>query len=273
MPVFDSVLHTLSSVSTGGFSPRTESVGFYNNPAIEVVIIFLMLIGSTSFFVHDKLLKRNFRQYVRNPETRLFWILIIIFSTLLSFSLLKPNPFRHGIFYTFSALTTTGFTTLNTIPSGFPIILLICLMLIGGYAGSTAGGMKLIRFGVIAKSIPWLGRKMSLPEEAVVPFKLGEKTIRSSEAAIISLFVCVYFAVFVVSSLVLVFLGYPVSHSFFETASAQGTVGLSVIDIRTMHPIGKLVLMVDMLLGRVEIFPFLVLMYAVYSRITSRFMA
>ena len=262
MPFFDSIVVAFSSVSTGGFTPTNNSIGTYNNPFIEAIAIFLMILGATSFFIHYELWKGNIKKYIKNSEIRLFWGLIAVFSLLLSF-LFADNGIKNGIFYTFSALTTTGFSTLKSV-SGTPEFLLILLMIVGGCAGSTAGGLKLVRAGIAWKAFAWIGKKISLPPEAVVPLKYQEKTIKDSETAIIMLFVCMYIGILFITTFILSLLGYPPLDSLFEAASAQGTVGLSVIEISTMPVIGKFLLMLNMLLGRLEIFPFLVLMYSVY---------
>jgi trk system potassium uptake protein TrkH len=271
MPLFDSLLHTFTSVSTGGFSTKAESIGYYNSFPIEAVILFMMLIGGTSFFIHDKLLRRKLKQYIYNPETQLFLILVLSFTLLLSFSLSSFGaPIWHGLFHAFSAITTTGFSTVPVLSSGLAMMLILILMLVGGYAGSTAGGIKLIRAGIIIKAIPWIGKRLSLPEEAVVPFRFGKRTIKESEVAIITLFIALYFIILVLSTMGLVYLGYPIEESFFQTSSAQGTVGFSALPMDIMHPLGKVILMVNMFLGRLEIFPYLVMIYIVYHRITFR---
>jgi trk system potassium uptake protein TrkH len=150
------------------------------------------------------------------------------------------------------------------------MLLILILMLIGGYAGSTAGGIKLIRAGIIVKAIPWIGKRLSLPEEAVVPFRFGKRTIKESEVAIITLFIALYFIILVLSTMGLVYLGYPIEESFFQASSAQGTVGFSAMPMDIMHPLGKIILMVNMFLGRLEIFPYLVMVYIVYHRIATR---
>lgn len=268
MPLFDSVVVTFSAVSTGGFTPTNNSIGAYNNPLIEAIAIFLMVLGATSFFIHYELWKGNIKKYIKNSEIRLFWVLVAVFSLLLSF-LFTDNGIRNGIFYAFSALTTTGFSTLKSI-SGTPEFLLILLMIIGGCAGSTAGGLKLVRAGIVWKAFTWIGKKISLPPEAVVPLKYQEKTIKDSETAIIMLFVCMYIGILFITTLVLSLLGYSPIDSLFEAASAQGTVGLSVIEVSSMPVIGKTLLMLNMLLGRLEIFPFLVLIYSVYRGILKK---
>jgi trk system potassium uptake protein TrkH len=269
MPLFESVLNSVTGIATGGFTTRNASIGAFGSPAIEAVAVLLMVLGATSFFVHARLWGRKFRDYVNNPETRLFWALILVFSVLVSVSYLySTEPFRHGIFQTFSALTGTGFSN-SEISSGLTMILLIALMVIGGYAGSTAGGLKLIRSGIILKSLPWMGKKISLPEEAVIPFKLGGRVIRDNELSIIALFACMYFIVLGTSSLGLTFLGYSPLESFFTVASAEGTVGLSVVPIAEMNPIGKLILIANMFLGRLEIIPFLVMIYVVINTVLN----
>ncbi len=270
MPFFESMLNAITGIATGGFTTRNASIGSFGNPAIETVAILLMVLGATSFFVHARLWNRKFRDYINNPETRLFWTLLLVFSILVSVSYLySPEPFRHGVFQAFSALTGTGFSNAD-ISSGLTRILLITLMIIGGYAGSTAGGLKLIRSGIILKSLPWMGKKISLPEEAVVPFKLGGRVIKDNELSIIALFACMYFIILGTSSLGLTFLGYSPLESFFTVASAEGTVGLSVVPIADMHPSGKLILIANMFLGRLEIIPFLVMIYIVITTILEK---
>ncbi len=272
MSLFDAVNHALTGIATGGFSTHSLSVGYYQNVAVEAVMMLLMVLGATSFAVHGKLFGRRFKEYLSNPETRMFWPLLLVFSILVSLSLYgSGEAIRKGLFFSVSALTGSGFSTNPEVPGGFAFLLLIILMIVGGYAGSTAGGIKLIRFGILVKSIPWFARKMSLPQEAVVPLKLGSRVIKSHEIAIVTVFATMYFIMLAGSTFALMALGYPLSASFFQSASAGGTVGLSVLDVSGMHPAGKIVLMLDMLLGRLEIFPFLVLTYAAWSSLLGRF--
>lgn len=264
MPMIESVMNSITGIATGGFTTRNASIAAFNSPMIEAVAIVLMTLGATSFFVHARLWNRKIRDYIRNPETRLFWSILLIFSLLMGVTYLSsPEPFRYGVFQTFSALTGTGFSN-APVTAGSTKILLMVLMVIGGYAGSTAGGLKLIRSGVILKSLTWIGRKLSLPQEAVVPFKFGGKVIREEELSIISIFALIYLIIMGVSSLGLTFMGYSPLDSFFTVASAEGTVGLSVFPIVDMPVVGKLILIVNMFLGRLEIIPFLVLIYVTF---------
>src|SRR4030043_281216 len=121
---------------------------------------FLLMEGMTRGRVMD---------YVKSAETRLFWTLIIAFTVLLSFAMFDlGEPVRHALFQTVSALTTGGFTTVGSY-SGLAMLLLIVLMMIGGFSASTAGGIKLVRAGIMGRSFPWIGKKVTLPQEAIVP--------------------------------------------------------------------------------------------------------
>ncbi len=266
MPVFDSVNHAFASLSTGGFSTRANSIASFNNPWISLVIVFLMVLGATSFFVHDRILRRKLREYLNNPEARMFWLIAAIFGILIFLVTMNAGD---AFFQAFSALTTTGFTT-AAINSHLFKFLIIILMVMGGFAGSTAGGIKLIRVGILGKGFSWLQKKISLPQSAVIPLKFHKRVVRENELTIISLFISMYFVILVVSGLVLISIGYSPIDSFFEASSAQGTVGMSVIDEAAMPLVGKLFLIIGMLLGRLEIFPFLVLVYALVRARSER---
>ncbi|MEM7819967.1 MAG: potassium transporter TrkG, partial [Candidatus Aenigmatarchaeota archaeon] len=269
MPLFDSITHTFSAISTGGFSVKNSSIAFYKNIWIEVVIIFLMIIGATSFFIHDKLLKGNVKDYFKNKETQLFFFIAIVFSILLSMFFISENPLRSGVFHTFSALTTTGFSIMTNLSESSKFLIII-LMIIGGYAGSTAGGIKLIRIGMLSNAILWLNKKISSPVSAVIPFKFDKKIIKDYEVSILSIFVLIYIITLVISTLIISLSGYSFIDSMFISASAEGTVGLSTIDIYSMPFTCKIMLMIDMLIGRLEIIPFMFLFYHIFSGIRKR---
>ncbi|MCX6815186.1 MAG: TrkH family potassium uptake protein [Candidatus Aenigmarchaeota archaeon] len=258
---FDSIVTSLSSVSTGGFSTKNASIAAYDSIFVEFIVMILMIAGATSFLLIEGMTRGKFRDYIRSAETRLFWSLIVLFTILVSFAMFEiGQPARHALFLTVSALTTGGFTTLETY-SGLTILLLLVLMIIGGYSASTAGGMKLVRAGIIGKSFPWIGKKVTLPQEAIVPLKYDERVIRDSEVTTVAIFVAIYVLFLFGSAVILTFMGYPPLNSLFQAASAQGNVGLSAIPMETINPLGKLLLMVNMLLGRLEIFPVMGFLY------------
>lgn len=264
MPILDSFITTFSSLSTGSFSAKNNSIAGYNNPAVTVIVIVLMVLGATSFFVHSELWKRKFLSYVKNPETRIFWVFVLIFSVLMSFAFLdSKSPVANGIFHTFSALTTTGFT-LAPISGDLTKFLIVILMLIGGYAGSTAGGLKLVRIGMLRKSIGWINRKVSSPPSAVIPFKYDKRVMHESDITIVSLFILIFILILGISALVLSFMGYSTIDAFFQTTAAQTNSGMATIPIADMPVLGKIILMINMLVGRLEILPFFVLIYTLF---------
>ena len=266
MPAFDSISTMFSTISTGGFSVHSESIAYYNSVLIEFIISIFMIIGATSFFIHNKLFRKEFMYYIKNPETRIFWVLIAVFSIMLAFAFIpSPIPIEKGIFHAVSALTTTGFTNTENIPE-LAMFLMIILMIIGGYAGSTAGGLKLIRIGIISKAFLWLIKKSSLPLSAVVQVKFDGRVVKDNELTIVSIFSFIYLFILLVSSMVISFLGYSPLDSFFIAASAEGTVGLSTIDIASMHVVGKIILIFNMLVGRLELIPLLVLLRYIFVR-------
>jgi trk system potassium uptake protein TrkH len=270
MPAFDSVNHAMTGISTGGFSVKNDSIGHYSNFAIEAVAMLLMVLGATSIFLHKKLFAKNFSEYARNSETQLFWALVALFSVLLAVSFLSMDePARKGIFSAISAITSTGFS----LGGGYPELsklLLVILMIVGGFAGSIAGGLKLARVGILSKAVTWISKKIFYPSSAVVPFKFNGRAINDEDLTIISMFSVVYLLILVLSTLALSFMGYAPLDSFFVSASAEGTAGMTPIDIAALNPVGKVILIFDMLLGRLEILPFFVLFYVLYSRVKFR---
>jgi trk system potassium uptake protein TrkH len=261
VPIFDAGAHSMTAVSTGGFSTRNNSLAAFQNPGVPVVACILMILGATSFIVHDRLWGLRFRSYLKNPEARLFWIILILFSGLL---FIAGSGLYYSLFHALSAMTTTGFT-ISGISGGTSAFLLLILMLIGGFAGSTAGGLKLIRVSAIVKGLYWYGKKLLLPKEAVVPFKMGQTFLRAPEMLRIFLFVLAYIILLGITTVALSLMGYPPLTSFFQAASAQGTVGMSLVPIASLPATAKLLLIVNMLLGRLEIFPFLALVMALFG--------
>ena len=271
MPAIDSVLHSFTSISTGGFSTRAASVGAYGSQTIGIVIMLLMVLGSTSFFLHDLVFRKRPMAYLKSAETRIFWAMILISSVLISLTLLNMTDWLwQGIFHAFSALTTTGFTVAG---EGFPGItkfLIILLMCVGGFAGSAAGGIKIVRLGILGRSVTWLAKRVSSPLSAVIPLKFGGKIIKERELAIISMFSFIYILLLVLSTIGMSFLGYSPTDSFFMSASAEGNVGLSTVDVASMSVAGKGILIIDMIAGRLELLPLLFLVYSLYRRLPGR---
>ena len=267
MPLFDSLCHAMCSLSTGGFSTRLNSIGEYHSLSIEIVTIVLMLIGTTNFAVLLLLLRGKWRQAMQVSEVRFLFLLLLIFVPLMALSLSSElgmgfgEGLRHALFNASSALSTSGYATMNyeNWPS-FAIGLMILLMLIGGGIGSTAGGLKLTRVYLILRMIGQNMKRKLLPQRCVdAPtfVKAQGRTKIDEELCSETVgFVGCYLLLFVAGALLLTLTaGCGLEKAMFEFASALGTVGLSIGLTGTATNDATLIVeMVGMILGRLEIF-------------------
>lgn len=228
----------------------------------------MMIFGATSFSVHNNLWGREWRK-IFSIEFKFFIIYISIIAILLGFVFSSIGNFVMDIpFHFISAITTTGFQFINIgdTDASFKSILILT-MLIGGSAFSTAGGIKISRFLVTLKAVPWTIKKAALPIKAITPLKLGDKAL--FEKDVLSAFLLTSLAIFSIyfSSIIFTFYDYNFIDSIFELTSAFGTVGLSngITEIGLPDPL-KLILTLEMILGRVEVIPFLVFIKQIINR-------
>ncbi|MGF7059008.1 TrkH family potassium uptake protein [Brassicibacter mesophilus] len=271
MPWFDAINHSIAALSTGGFSTRVGSIGEYNSFAIELITIILMILGTINFAAHFILLKGQIKKFFKIGEIRfMFFILSLSIPLVSFFSLYKlygslGKSIRVGIFETVSALSTTGFSTVGYGDwSGVGIFVLIVLMIIGGGAGSTAGGLKQYRVYVLIKSLIWNIKAYLLPKNIVrqnyINRPEGKYYVSDKHVVEISNFTTIYLIAYVIGVFILVANGYSLQASMFEFASSLGTVGLSVGVTSPDAPTAVLwTEIVGMMLGRLE---FLVIFFA-----------
>lgn len=266
MSFFDAINHTFCAISTGGFSTQPDSIGRWNSAGVEAVTIILMIFGNLNFIVAYLLLQLRFRAFLKNGEIRLFVFLLIIGTAILFFhttSVFYGNmskSIRVAIFEVVSALTTTGFSTVsyNTWNDG-GLTLLIILMLIGGGACSTAGGIKQYRIFILLKALVWEIRKWLYPPNAIIQPYIWEADrknfISERQIKTISLFLFLYLLTYFLGTFAIVLQGIPLKDALFEFASALGTVGLSVgVTSLHMSPTILWTELVGMFLGRLEFF-------------------
>ncbi|OHB25333.1 MAG: cation transporter [Desulfuromonadaceae bacterium GWC2_58_13] len=263
---FDAINHTFAAISTGGFSTRPESLGFWDSPLVEGVCVVLMLLGSMNFVTAYALLHGKFRAVGKNGEIRLQALLIPIMVLVIFFGVtagLYPTlgkQLRVAIFEVVTALSTTGFSTVGYGDwSGLGWLVLIVLMIIGGGTGSTAGGLKQYRIYALYRGLLWEFRRMLLPLGAVtVPdVWVGEtrRFLSDRELRQLAAFAFLYLGTLVLGTGVLTAYGYSLKDSLFEFASALGTVGLSIGATTAAAPKGQLwTEIAGMLLGRLEFF-------------------
>jgi trk system potassium uptake protein len=277
MPVFDSVFYAFSALSTGGFALQNASIAFYNNIWIELVAIFVMIIGATNFALHYTIIKGNWREYFKDIETKVSWILLIGGTLLVALFLYNGTIYgndiftslRYSIFQVVTALTTTGLQTAS--PSditvkweGLGIFILTLLMIVGAGACSTGGGIKWLRIGILVKGMWWEIKSLLLPKNAVISrniHHIRDIKVDQDLLKLTGLFVISYIFVYIVSIIIVLFYYQNVSQVLFEVASSLSNVGLGSGLITPTSPIMvKLVFIADMWIGRLEIWPILLLL-------------
>jgi trk system potassium uptake protein TrkH len=264
MNPFDAICHSFTTVSTGGFSTSPDSIAGFPGIFIPAVIIIGCILGAMNFTLYFRV-TRDHGAFFKSVQVRWFFGIAIVGIVLLLLALLPVcNPVTAGsiaVFQAFSALTTTGFSTTSiaSLPEGAKAVLAV-LMWIGGGVGSTAGGIKILRIAVLVNIVYLVFLRYFLPREAVTPFKVGGVPVDEEDILRIVAYFFLYIVVLVVSALIFLFAGFPALDSLFEVSSALGTVGLSTgITGAGLAAVLKGTLIVDMLLGRIEIIPLCIL--------------
>ena len=272
LSLFDSVIHTFSTMATGGFSSHTLNIGFFDRPGAETVITCFMFLAGGNFALYYYLLKGNPRRLFKDSEFRFYSFVMIAAILLVTFNLWGGtyksiwSSFRYAAFQVVSINTTTGFTTQDFDlwpPLSRGILLL--LMFVGGCAGGTAGAIKNMRILILLKKGYQELLRLARPR-AVIPVRLGGKPVEETVIAGITGFFILYILVFLVSSLILMKVGLDMVSSVSATAATMGTVGpgLGLVgasqNYAFLPPVAKATLCLNMLLGRLEIYTVLVLL-------------
>lgn len=273
---FDSIFHAMCSLSTGGFSTRADSIGYYHSLSIEWVTILLMIIGTTNFAVLLLVVKRKWKKVWKMSELRLFASLMVIFTTIvgiiLSYSLYLSlgEGLRIAVFNVVSALSTTGYSTLAyQIWPPAAILLLIVLMLIGGGYGSTAGGIKLTRVFIAGSVLKKTCQQKIASKHSIHKIYYyraqGKTEITPHLIQDTISYILMYLIIFIIGAILLcVFANCSLQDALFEFASAIGTVGLSIGLTGPQTSSAVLIIeMCGMLLGRLEIFVVFVGIHAI----------
>ena len=283
MPWFDALNHSICAVATGGFSTRSASIGYYDSVPVETVSIILMILGSTNFLAHLCFINGKIRNFFAHCEMHLTALIYAIFVPLIAYFLFSQLgesfswSVRSALFHAVSALSTTGY---QIVPAfvGWPstvLLLLTLLMLAGGHAGSTAGGIKQLRVYVLLKSLLWYFRD-ALSSSKIVRAdfirKPTDKVLVTPEMKLeTGIFIFVYLLVFVAGSFFLCTQGFSLQHALFEYSSAMGGVGLSCgIAGYDAEPSVLWSLSIGMFVGRLEIFV-VILAFLKMLRSTGRF--
>jgi trk system potassium uptake protein TrkH len=258
LPLFDSLCISFTTMPTGGFTPTTASIGFYNNPLAEYIIMVFMFLAGMSFIVHYQVLRGNWKA-IKNEELRLYFIILAVAIFLLILSQ-GFNSYREGMFQAISIMTTTGFATADfgSWHSGARIVLL-ALMFIGACGGSTGGAIKVVRVLTLIKHTGVMMRRAIFPK-AVIPVKLNQKSLPEGIIRDIISFLFLYILVAIVASVVLCFLGLNLETAVSAVAATLGNVGPGLggvgpsLNYALLPGAAKFILIICMWLGRLELF-------------------
>lgn len=265
---FNSVIYSLSAVSTGGFSPHDASLAGLSSQWLQAMVILLSVAGAIPLVLYFRSFKEGGRVLIRDRQLQGLLIAGLVAALLMALFLTRDGfswiqALHHGVLNAFSAQSTAGFSTLDIsqLNAGAKLTLIFSMFL-GGGVGSTAGGIKILRLLILGQLLYIFLQRPGMPRQAVAEASLGRRRLETDELQTALSIVFVFLASIGISWLVFVGMGHNPLDSLFEVVSAIGTVGLSSgISAPDLHPILKGVLCADMLLGRLEIIAWIVLFY------------
>jgi trk system potassium uptake protein TrkH len=278
MDPFDAIAHSFSTVSTGGFSTHDANLAYFNSAGIEFVAIVFMFLGGINFSLHFIAWRRwRLKDYFRDPECRSYAIILFVVSSLTTLALLLTQTYgsfgdatRYGVLQTVSMLTTTGFktTAFSRWPDAIPVVLVL-MTFIGGCAGSAAGGMKVIRWMLMSKQGSREMERLVHPN-AILPVKLGDKAVDWSIVNAVWGFFAVYVVCFGLLMVALMATGEHQITAFSAIAACMNNTGPGLGAVANnfigISEPGKWICILAMLLGRLEIYPLLVLITPAFWR-------
>lgn len=278
MNLFDAVSHSFSTVAIGGFSTHDASIGYFDSTAIEAVAIVFMFLGAINFALHFTVVRsKSLMPYLRDAEFRLYASLLIIIVFLCTYVLYTqtldhdlPAAIREALFQTVSIATTSGFVTKEYAnwPVFIPVLLLFASF-VGGCAGSTGGGIKVIRVLLLLKQGQREIMRLIHPN-ARVTVKVGRQPVNNSIIDAVWGFFAAYVALFALMMLILMFNGLDQITAFSAVAATINNLGPGLGEVSanyaSLTDFNKLLLCFSMLLGRLEIFTLLVLLMPAFWR-------
>lgn len=292
MSFFDALNHAMSTISTGGFSTKNDSIANWNDtPIVQYIITLFMFLAGTNFILSYFGFKGVFLKILRDEEFVLYFKLIVVFSLIavgfIYFNSVIDNPsnfnhplvfgefeasLRHGLFQVVSILTTTGFVSADyTLWPPFLMVFFFGLMFLGGSAGSTSGGVKVVRHLLLIRN-GFMEFKRSLHPNAVVPVRYNTKTVSGEIVFNVLGFFILYMLSFIVGALGFTLIGLDFQSAIGVAASSLGNVGPALGDFGPannffqMPSLGKWWASLLMLIGRLELFTVLILMTPFFWR-------
>lgn len=271
MSFYDAINHAMATMATGGFSTKNASIAYFDSPFIQYVIILFMFIAGTNFTLLYYFFKGRFEKIISNEEFKGYLVTVLgvgIVTALAVYSftgLTWERAFRDALFQVTSVITTTGFITADyTSWSPFTTLLFFLLLFTGACAGSTAGGVKIVRHLILVKNSV-LELKRQIHPSAVIPVRFNNKAVSETITYNIAAFILIYLTVFSFGSLLMALLGLDFTTAMGAVATSLGNVGPGiglvgpVNNFSHIPGFGKWVLSFFMLLGRLELFTVLIL--------------
>ncbi|MEM9894804.1 MAG: TrkH family potassium uptake protein [Bacteroidota bacterium] len=271
MTFYDAINHSLTTMATGGFSTKNASIAHYSSPYIQYVIIIFMFLAGTSFTMTYLGLHGKFLKVLKNEEFRFYLIFTLVVSTLVGLVIFSlghdtlEKSIRDALFQVISLVTTTGYVTHDyTSWTSFITVIFFLLMFAGGSAGSTAGGVKLVRHIILIKnSLQELKRQ--LHPSAIIPVRFNGKAVNRDITFNVLAFIMIYILIFCIGSIVIASFGIDFNTALGSVATTLGNIGPGIGDVDPVDnfhflptPV-KWILSFLMLLGRLELFTVLIL--------------
>jgi len=277
MNFFDAVCHAFATMATGGFSTKNDSIAGFM-PYSQYIIIIFMILAGTNFTLHYFAFHGQIKKIFKNEEFKTYLAIIGIVTVVLTFGLIAlqhtgaEKAFRDSLFTIVSILTTTGFVTADYIL--WPVylwILVTAMMFIGGSAGSTGGGVKIIRHLLLLKN-SWIELKRTIHPAAVIPVKYGKKSISQQVIFNVMAFFLIYILIFSFGVIAMALLGLDFETSVGASIASLGNIGPGIGGVGPVEnyafipPLGKWILSFLMLLGRLELFTVLIIFSPAFWR-------
>ncbi len=270
MPLFDSLTISFGTVGTGGFGIKNDSIAGYS-PAVQIVVAIFMILSGVNYSLYFLILSKKIKDAFRLEEVRLYFVLIFASTAAIFLGIRHMYPTlgeaaRHAFFQVGSIITSTGFATtdFNLWPA-MPKMILVTLMFIGACAGSTGGGMKVSRIIILVKTIK---KELSIiihPRE-VRKIRLDSHVVEHETLRSVNVFFVIYFMLMIISTLLISVDGLDFTTNFTAVVSAISNMGpgLELVgptgNFSVFSTFSKFVLMFDMLAGRLEMFPMMILL-------------
>jgi trk system potassium uptake protein TrkH len=268
---FDSICQSFATMATGGFSTRQAGIAHWNSPYVHYVIALFMLLAGTNFSVLWLLFRGRVAAARRNEEVKYYLLFVAVFTAIIWGGLQMTTvmggeeTFRHALFQVLSIMTTTGFATVDYLLWA-PVltIVLFALFFFGGSAGSTAGSIKIMRIVLLLKNSYYELRRMLHPS-AVIPVHFNGHSVDTKTMNNILAFFMLYLIIFSVSSTAFMVFEPDLETAIGAVATSLGNIGPGLGSVGPastfvhIHPAGKWLLSILMLLGRLELFTVLVL--------------